>query len=63
MVEYLYLRKGGQTVMGNNPKDILIIELKDTISEQRKTIESLRQALDAGNTRIRELTEQIKTLT
>lgn len=63
MVEYLYLRKVGQTVMGNNPKDILIIELKDTISEQRKTIESLRQALDAGNTRIRELTEQIKTLT
>lgn len=55
--------EGGRKVMGNGVKDTLIAELKDTIADQRKTIETLRTSLDAGNCQIRELTQQVKLLT
>lgn len=49
--------------MSGTAKDILIRELKDTISDQKEMIATLRAALDASTSQSRELTVQIKNLT
>lgn len=48
--------------MATNAKDLQIIELKDTIAEQRQLISPLRVALDTSNAQTAELTAQIKLL-
>lgn len=48
--------------MAASAKDILIRELKDTISEQRQINKSLQTALDNSNNQVAELTVQIKLL-
>lgn len=48
--------------MATNAKDFQIMELKDTIAEQRRLIGTLRTALDASNAQTAELTDQIKLL-
>lgn len=48
--------------MATNAKDFQIMELKDTIAEQRQLISTLRIALDTSNAQTAELTAQIKLL-
>lgn len=48
--------------MPTNAKDLLIIELKDTISEQRQMNKTLQVALENSNHQVSELTVQIKLL-
>ena len=48
--------------MAASAKDLLIRELKDSISEQRQMNNTLRIALDNSNSQVSELTVQIKLL-
>lgn len=48
--------------MATHAKDLQIMELKDTITEQRQLISTLRAALDTSNAQTAELTTQIKLL-
>lgn len=48
--------------MAADAKDLLIRELKDSISEQRQMNKTLRTALENSNNQVRELTVQIKLL-
>lgn len=48
--------------MEAHAKDLQIMELKDTIAEQRQLIGTLRAALDTSNIQTAELTAQIKLL-
>lgn len=48
--------------MATNAKDFQIMELKDTIAEQRQLISTQRAALDTSNVQTAELTAQIKLL-
>ena len=48
--------------MASSAKDLLIRELKDSISEQRQMNNTLRIALDNSNSQVSELTVQIKLL-
>ncbi len=48
--------------MATQVKDLQILELKDTIAEQRQLISTLRVALDNSNAQAAELTAQLKIL-
>lgn len=48
--------------MAASAKNLLIRELKDSISEQRQMNQTLRTALDNSNSQVSELTVQIKLL-
>ena len=52
----------GVLSMATNAKELQIMELKDTIAEQRQLISTLRVALDTSTAQIAELTAQIKLL-
>ena len=52
----------GVLTMATNAKDLQIMELKDTIAEQRQLISTLRVALDSSTAQSAELTAQIKLL-
>ncbi len=55
-------KRKGVLSMATNAKDLQIMELKDTIAEQRQLISTLRAALDTSTAQIAELTEQTKLL-
>lgn len=48
--------------MAADAKDLLIRELKDSISEQRQMNKTLRTALENSNNQVADLTVQIKLL-
>lgn len=49
-------------LMATSSKDILIMELKDSISEQRQMNKTLQNALDASTSQVKELTIQVSLL-
>ena len=48
--------------MAADAKDLLIWELKDSVSEQRQINKALRSALENSNAQVAELTAQIRLL-
>lgn len=48
--------------MAADAKDLLIRELKDSVSEQRQMNKTLRTALENSNNQVAELTVQIRLL-
>ena len=48
--------------MAANAKDLLIRELKDSLSEQRQMNKTLQTALQNSNAQVAELTSQIRLL-